>query len=408
MNVVVAMEHHFRRTPGGEIWSPTIFSHTYLRRYLAVFEQVRIVARVEDAVSPAERWVRSDGPGVSILPLPDYYGPVQYIKKLRQLRKRAQQAVRPEDAVILDNGQIGLLLTSYLHHHRHPYGMYVVGDPQEMFQYGAVRHPLSPFFRWWSPQRLRRQCANACAVAYVSKIRLPERYPGAPGVFTTHFAIDGLKTEEYVEAPRPEQPGKRNWNILYVGTLAQLYKAPDILINAVNQCIRAGLDLKLTLVGDGKHRRELEERVAAYGLKAHVRFLGWLPGGDAVLAQMDQSDLFVLPSRAEALGQVFVEAMARGLPCIGTTSGGIPELLDPADMVPPGDPAALAHKIIEVLNDPARMARMSARNLRKAREYSEEAISKRRNAFYREVRTRTEEWIRMNEHCKRKAVASRG
>jgi glycosyltransferase involved in cell wall biosynthesis len=88
-----------------------------------------------------------------------------------------------------------------------------------------------------------------------------------------------------------------------------------------------------------------------------------------------------------------VEAMARGLPCIGSSVGEIPELLPSEDLVPPGDVAALANKIREVATDPERMARMSARNLEKAKEYRDELLQDQRIAFYRYVREQTETWI---------------
>jgi glycosyltransferase involved in cell wall biosynthesis len=89
-----------------------------------------------------------------------------------------------------------------------------------------------------------------------------------------------------------------------------------------------------------------------------------------------------------------VEAMARGLPCIGSTAGGIPELLPAEDLVPPGNVAALSQKIHEVATDPARMERMAKRNLAKAREYSDGALQGRRTAFYAYLRQRTEQWLR--------------
>jgi glycosyltransferase involved in cell wall biosynthesis len=182
--------------------------------------------------------------------------------------------------------------------------------------------------------------------------------------------------------------------LIAVGSLAQLYKAPDILIDAVGLCLRAGLELNLVLVGEGKHRAELEARARAQGLSERVRFLGQLPAGKAVRAQLDQADLFVLPSKTEGVPKAMIEAMARGLPCIGSTVGGIPELLPPEDMVPPGDAVALAAKIRAVLTDPERMARMSARNLEKAQEYCEEILRQRRIAFYSYVREKTEEWLK--------------
>jgi L-malate glycosyltransferase len=121
-----------------------------------------------------------------------------------------------------------------------------------------------------------------------------------------------------------------------------------------------------------------------------VHFRGNLPSGQAVRAALDAADIFVLPSRQEGLPRALVEAMARALPCIGSTIGGIPELLPPADLVPPGDAEALAAKIREVAADPARRARMSAANLAKAGDYREAELHDRRVAFYRELRARTE------------------
>jgi glycosyltransferase involved in cell wall biosynthesis len=148
-------------------------------------------------------------------------------------------------------------------------------------------------------------------------------------------------------------------------------------------------------IGDGKHRTELEARAKAAGLAKHVRFLGELPAGKHVRAQLDQADLFVLPSRTEGLPRALIEAMARGLPCIGSEVGGIPELLPSEDMVPPGDMSALARKIREVATRPERMTRMSARNLEKAREkYREEILRERRVSFYEHVSAEALTWLK--------------
>jgi glycosyltransferase involved in cell wall biosynthesis len=84
--------------------------------------------------------------------------------------------------------------------------------------------------------------------------------------------------------------------------------------------------------------------------------------------------------------------MARGLPCIGSTVGGIPELLNPEDLVPPGDVRALAAKIRDVVTDTDRMVRMSIRNLEKAQQYHEDMLRKPRIAFYQYVKEQTKSW----------------
>jgi len=178
-----------------------------------------------------------------------------------------------------------------------------------------------------------------------------------------------------------------------VGSLAQMYKAPDVLIDAVGICARERIDLRLTLVGDGVHRSELERRVRNTGLDARVRFKGQIAAGAPVRVELDAADLFVLPSRQEGLPRALIEAMARGLPCIGSAVGGIPELLAADDMVPPGDAVALARRIGDVLRDPQRMAVMSARNLEKAREHRAETLAPKRLAFYAHLKLRTQQWL---------------
>ena len=93
-----------------------------------------------------------------------------------------------------------------------------------------------------------------------------------------------------------------------------------------------------------------------------------------------------------------IEAMARGLPCIGTAVGGIPELLEREDMVPLNNAAALAQKIREVLTDRNRMERMSKRNLVKAMEFREETLQERRIKFYKYIKSMTGEWQRTGVH----------
>jgi glycosyltransferase involved in cell wall biosynthesis len=158
--------------------------------------------------------------------------------------------------------------------------------------------------------------------------------------------------------------------------------------------VQEGLDIKLILLGDGLYRAELEALAATLGLGQRVGFQGLLPTSEAVREELDRADIFVLPSHQEGLPKAMIEAMARSLPCIGSTVGGIPELLASEDLVPPGDVTALASKIREVATNPERMARMSARNLEKAKDYTDEALLERRKEFYRYVREETEAWLK--------------
>lgn len=395
MKVVVTLEHRFDRTPDRRVWTQTTFPYSFWTRYLQVFDSVRVVARVRDVPNVPSDWKEADGEGVSFTAVPYYIGPWQYLLKAWQVRQSARNAVNANDAVILRVGStIASPIQSMLCQTGRPYAVEVVADSYDVFAPGSVKHPLRQFFRWSSPRQLRQHCVQAGAAAYVTKEALQRRYP-CPN-FSVGVSDVDLPERALVASSRlPRQGG--TFNLIFVGTMAQLYKAPDVLIDAVAACAQEGLDLKLTLIGDGKHRSELEAKAKSLGLGERVSFLGQLSGGDAVMAQLDLADLFVLPSHQEGLPRAMVEAMARGLPCIGSTVGGIPELLPPEDLVPPGDVAALASKIREVAINPDRMARMSARNLEKAKDYTDEVLREQRNEFYRYVREMTEVWLKQKK-----------
>jgi glycosyltransferase involved in cell wall biosynthesis len=85
------------------------------------------------------------------------------------------------------------------------------------------------------------------------------------------------------------------------------------------------------------------------------------------------------------LPRIVIEAMARGLPCIATNVGGISELLDKEDMVPPKNAKVLAEKIMAVVNDRKRMETMARRNLKIAQKYCMHELNKRRIEFYNKL-----------------------
>ena len=392
MQVIVTLDYRFDRTPDGRVWTQTLFPYSFWWRYLQVFDSVCVVARVRDVPNVPSDSKEANGERVSFAAIPYYIGPWQYLLKAWQVWRSARNAVNANDAVILRvSSPITSPIQSMLRQTGRPYAVEVIADPYDLFAPGSVKHPLRPFFRWSSPRQQRRDCVQAAAAAYVTKEALQQRYP-CPN-FSVGVSDVDLPERALVSSSRlPRQGG--TFNLIFVGTMAQLYKAPDVLIDAVAACVQEGIDLKLTLIGDGKHRSELEARAKSFSLGDRVSFLGQLSGGDAVIAQLDLADLFVLPSHQEGLPRAMVEAMARALPCIGSTVGGIPELLPPEDMIPPGDVAALAGKIRDVTTDPKRMARMSARNLEKAKEYRDEALREQRNEFYRYVREMTEAWLK--------------
>ena len=127
-------------------------------------------------------------------------------------------------------------------------------------------------------------------------------------------------------------------------------------LRALRAVLDRGVAARLSVLGEGPGRPALEAVARELGLGAAVRFAGSV-AEDGVREALGRADLFLLPSHAEPLGVVVMEAMAMGVPVVVTRAGGVPEIVtDGVDgvMVPPGDPGALAAAIVDLAADPGR------------------------------------------------------
>src|SRR4029453_13338966 len=121
-------------------------------------------------------------------------------------------------------------------------------------------------------------------------------------------------------------------------------------------------DIELSLAGDGPDRAVLEAEARRRGVADCVRFLGY-QSSDQVRALLQDTDVFVLPSFAEGVPVVLMEAMASGVPVLTARVAGVSELVEDGVsgfVVSPGDVEALARAIDTLLGDPALRDRFGA------------------------------------------------
>ena len=215
---------------------------------------------------------------------------------------------------------------------------------------------------------------QAFASAYVLRDVLQNMYPPDSHRFSTSYSDVQVRECDLLDHPRKDFPQGPRYRLIMVGTLSQMYKGHDVLLKALARLPKQ-LDYELAIVGSGTFRPAVEKLAADLGLGHRVVFLGEIAAGDAVRNELDKADLFLMPSRSEGLPRALIEAMARGLPCIGSNIGGIPELLPQDAMVPPKDPIQLSDKLARLLAEPAQLRKMSAVNLRVAAGYIEGTLS---------------------------------
>lgn len=146
--------------------------------------------------------------------------------------------------------------------------------------------------------------------------------------------------------PEPAPAPEGGPHLVAVGRLAS-QKGLPLLVEALALAAARHPGLRLVLVGDGPMRGALTEALAARGIADRVTLAGWRDGA-GVRAALAGAQALILPSFAEGLPVVAMEAMAAGRPVLGTAVAGLPELVEPGVngwLVPAGDAAALAEGI---------------------------------------------------------------
>jgi len=161
----------------------------------------------------------------------------------------------------------------------------------------------------------------------------------------------GIEPDAFADpAPLPTGPLR----LVNIGRFSE-QKGQVLLIEAMAKLHAAHLQVHLTLVGDGELRGELERAIAAHGLQDAVTLTGWLDEA-GVRRELAGAHALILPSFAEGLPMVVMEAMAAARPVIATYIAGIPELVRPGEtgwLVPAGDIDALAQAVGEMAETPA-------------------------------------------------------
>jgi glycosyltransferase involved in cell wall biosynthesis len=168
-----------------------------------------------------------------------------------------------------------------------------------------------------------------------------------PKVKIVHCGLDpsfyGVSTVPLTSAPK----------LVCVGRLCE-QKGQLLLVEAIANLAAKGIRAEVVLAGDGDMRSQLEALIASHGLGKQVTITGWV-GADRVGAEILSARALVLPSFAEGLPVVIMEAMALKRPVLTTFVAGIPELVVAGQsgwLFPAGDVSALADAIEEAVTRP--------------------------------------------------------
>jgi glycosyltransferase involved in cell wall biosynthesis len=190
---------------------------------------------------------------------------------------------------------------------------------------------------------------------------------------------NGIAETEFEPAmPRPDAT-----DIICVGELRAV-KAIDVLIDALAVLAQSGRRVTATIAGEGPDAAKLKAQATRLGLADQVHFIGHCPARTA----FTMGRMLVIPSRAESLPYVVLEAAAAGLPIIATNVGGVSEIFGPraAELIPADSVAALVGAITAALdNADAMRSGVQALRARVRSEFSLGTMVESNLAAYREA-----------------------
>ncbi|MCS7003391.1 MAG: glycosyltransferase family 4 protein, partial [Dehalococcoidia bacterium] len=261
-------------------------------------------------------------------------------------------------------------------------GLFAPSTPLVLNMSQNIDRPKSLAVRTVLGATLRSATMVCCVNSEGAQLARRYGFRGSP-IVMTH---DGVDTSVFWPAEQP--PPRPPFIIVYAGRLVPA-KGVDTLVHALALLPD---EAQLVVAGDGPERQRLQDLAAPLGDRA--RFVGSLPP-DELAGLFRRAHALVLPSRTtpvwkEQFGRVLAEAMACGLPMVGSRSGAIPEVIGDAGLVfDEGDSAALASCLRRLMTDDALWQDCRARGLERVHaRYTQRRVVEQLADLYRSVARR--------------------
>ncbi len=387
--LLFAVDHRFQRSAGGDIY--TIggkFPYAKWEEYLAHFDEVIVVSRGVDVTDgETANLALSSGPKVHHHLVDDRRG-WRRLTTLRAHRALLERLVADADAVIGRlPSELGLTACALAANVGKPYLVELVTCPWDaLWNHGAL---AAKAYAPVMTMRTRRRVRAASLVHYVTRAFLQRRYPTAgKSICASNVMLPESGAD--VRAARLDridaitQGGPVTFGT--TGSMTTRLKGIHIAIAALATGRDQLPDFNYRIPGEGDPAA-LGEQAVRLGIGDRVHFDGTLAGGGEVARWLDAIDIYLQPSFQEGLPRALIEALNRGCLAIGSTAGGIPELLPPDRMHRPGDAAGLIAGIEALLSQPrAAMAQEADRNAVTADHYSYPRSLAAKNEIYRALR----------------------
>ena len=259
----------------------------------------------------------------------------------------------------------------------------------QRFLPAGVRRPYAVFLHdieGWDPMAPHRRHVLAGAFLRLANSnytaqRVMAAHPSVGPVYACPLALEPNAPEDVGNGPSFEAPALGPHAVLVVGRMSsrERYKGHDQLLEAWPHIVRQVPDAQLVFAGAGDDTPRLKERAVALGVDQCLLLPGFVSRA-ALNTLYSRAAVFAMPSRREGFGLVYLEAMAHGIPCIGSTHDAAGDIIQDGVsgfLVDQSDAESLADRITRLLLDETRRAQMGECAARRVLDFTYERFANR-------------------------------
>lgn len=365
------------------VYCSTTLTDDLFQRYFHVVDELIVATRVYPINMTYEEahQERITLPNITYLEFPNLNTPKGLFTLIPNAQKQLRETMKGVDLIFIRGGIIALLGVEAAKSLGKPYLMESAGCAwDEYWNHSFYGKLIAPFMEY----KVKRNVRNASHVIYVTEKWLQNRYP-TKGVSTNASNVILEKVDDNVLQKRLCKIATRNGcQPITLGTTAGInnkVKGQQFVIEAMF-FLKDELDMRYELVGGGDNTY-LKAQAEKYGVADKVVFKGQLTH-DEVLQWLDTIDIYIQPSMQEGLPRALIEAMSRACPSIGSTTAGIPELLEEDAIFERGKVTSLVETLKNYIKTDFQYK--AKRNFEKSKEYEIEKLNVRREKIYEQYR----------------------
>lgn len=361
--------------------------YDFYQRYLRVFDSLKLVVRCEKEQRLKESRKKLDDPRIRVVPVPMFHGAKQYLQRYFHIKDILRNVANGCDAAVLRlPSTVSMCTLTSVQREKLPYAVEVVFDAYDGFV--SATNWIHKLLWKRIDMNMRRACYNANGVSCVTEYYLQNRYyTRLVDGFSSNYSSLALDKSFYLSYRK--YPEKEKFTIAHVANQVEYNgrKGHNTIIRMVALLKERGINVHVKFVGIDYLNgiSKLSSLAESLGVKKQISFVGYLSKVDLRNYLID-ADLFVLPTKAEGLPRVLIEAMAVGLPCISTNVSGNPELLDCHFLIDYSDYEAMAQRVEELVKFREKYELASAINFQNSLKYEASLLQKRRDTFYRKLK----------------------